>query len=140
MLVCRVQERLCALPLAVVGEILRPLPIERLAARAEHVLGLARIRGRSLPVLDLAALLGVADAAPARYVTVKLAERQAALAVSAVLGLRTLPLAALAALPPLLCETRNEVIEAIAWLDAELLALLNMARLLPDAIDLEPLA
>lgn len=133
-LVCRVHTRLCALPLINVLETLRPLPIEPLVDAPPHVLGLARIRGQSLPVLDLAALLGMDGVRPARFVTIVVGRRRAALAVGEVLGLRELPPEQAEALPQLLKEGRNEPIQAIARLDAELLMVLNGARLLPDEL------
>ncbi|MET0519049.1 MAG: chemotaxis protein CheW [Burkholderiaceae bacterium] len=137
-LVCRVHTRLCALPLLNVLETLRPLPIEPLVDAPAHVLGLARIRGQSLPVIDLAGLLGIDGIAARRFVTVVVGRRRAALAVGEVLGLRELPPGEAEALPPLLKEGRNEPIKAIARLDAELLMVLNGARLLPDEIKATP--
>lgn len=130
-LVCRVHTRLCALPLLHVLETLRPLPIEPLIDTPPHVLGLARIRGQSLPVVDLAGLLGVTGVAPRRFVTVSVGRRRAALAVGEVLGLHELAQHDTEPLPPLLREAANEPIQAIARLDAELLMVLNGARLLP---------
>lgn len=132
-LVCRVHTRLCALPLIHVLETLRPLPVEPLVDAPAHVLGLARIRGQSLPVVDLAGLLGMPGVAPQRFVTVAVGRRRAALAVGEVLGLRELPQGGSEPLPPLLREAANEPVQAIARLDAELLMVLNGARLLPPA-------
>lgn len=110
---------------------MRPLPIAPLAAPVAQVLGLALIRGSSLPVVDLAALLGLQGVTPQRFVVIAVAERHVALAVSAVLGLRPMP--ATESLPPLTREAPNELIAAIGWLDAELLMVLDSARLMPEA-------
>lgn len=131
-LICRVQNRLCALPLAALRETLRPLPVQALATPIDNVLGLARVRGESLPVLDLAALLGLADPHPRRWVVLQVGARRAAVAVAEVLGLRTVPAHTLGDLPPLLRDARHAAIEALAWRDAELLAVLDAGRLLPD--------
>lgn len=109
---------------------MRPLPIEPLAAPVAHVLGVALIRGVSLPVVDLAAVLGLSATPPRRFVVIAVADRGVALAVTAVLGLRSLPAAE--DLPPLTREAPNAVIDSIGWLDAELLLVLNSARLLPE--------
>lgn len=131
-LICRVQSRWCALPLVHVRETMRPLPIAALAAPVAQVLGLALIRGSSLPVVDLAALLGLHGVTPQRFVVIAVAERRVALAVSAVLGLRPMPVTE--SLPPLTREAPNELIAAIGWLDAELLMVLDSARLLPEEL------
>jgi purine-binding chemotaxis protein CheW len=131
-LICRVQTRLCALPLEHVVELLRPLPVEPVAGAPPFVLGLAVIRGAPLPVVDSARLLGADDARAGRFVTVNAGNRRVALAVDGVLGVRAIALESLHALPPLLHEADSGVIAAIGLLDAELLLVLRSARLLPD--------
>lgn len=113
---------------------MRPLPIEPLAGTPAFVLGLAIIRGLPTPVVDGARLVGGADAAPARFVTLKHGPRPAALAVGEVLGVRTLPAAALSDVPPLLRDASADVVASIGSLDAELLLVLETARLVPDAV------
>ncbi len=131
-LLCRVGPRLCALPLSCVLETLRPLPVEPLTGAPAHVLGIALIRGVVQPVVDLARLLGEQDAQASRYVTLLVGERRVALAVGQVLGTRDLSRRDLQALPPLLREAGRESIAALGRLDAELLLVLDGARLLPD--------
>lgn len=139
-LICRVQTRLCALPLAHVVETLRPLTVEPLAGAPACVQGLCVIRGVPRPVVCAARLLGVQapgdpPAAPttARFVTVRTGAQQVALAVDAVLGVRTVPPESLQDLPPLLQEAGAEAVAAIGRLDAELLLVLRSSRLLPAA-------
>ena len=131
-LICRVQTRLCALPLEHVVETLRPLPVEPVAGAPPFVLGLAVIRGAPLPVVDSARLLGADDARAGRFVTVNAGNRRVALAVDCVLGVRAVAPESLHALPPLLHQADTDVIAAIGLLDAELLLVLRSARLLPD--------
>lgn len=142
-LICRVRARQCALPLGPVRETLRPLPVEPVAGAPPFVLGLCVIRGAAVPVVDAAQLLGQAlqgDApagtAPAvhaaRFVTLEVEQRQVALAVDAVLGVRPVPAATLQALPPLLQQAAGDVVAAIGQLDAQLLLVLRSARLLPQ--------
>ncbi|MGN7872353.1 chemotaxis protein CheW [Roseateles sp. 22389] len=161
-LVCRVQSRLCGLPLDAVEETLRPQPLRPLKSPAVHVQGLARIRGDWLPVVDLAGLLGLteAGAAPAtavtppassalpaplpaapadaaavrRYVVVRAGDRRVALAVAEVLGLQTFAAEQLRALPPLLRDRDHGAVSALAERDDELIAVLDQARLLPDEL------
>jgi purine-binding chemotaxis protein CheW len=131
-LICRVQTRLCALPLEHVVETLRPLPVEPVAGAPPFVLGLAVIRGAPLPVVDSARLLGAHDARAGRFVTVNAGNRRVALAVDCVLGVRAVAPESLHALPALLHQADTDVIAAIGLLDAELLLVLRSARLLPD--------
>ncbi|WP_416761110.1 chemotaxis protein CheW [Roseateles sp. So40a] len=138
-LVCRANARLCGLPLDAVEETLRPQPLRPLTAPVNHVQGLARIRGDWLPVLDLAGLLGV-SATPdpvRRFVVLRTGERRVALAVSEVIGVQGLEPEAVRALPPLLRDRDHAAVAALAERDEELLAVLDQARLLPDATSRE---
>jgi purine-binding chemotaxis protein CheW len=133
-LVCRVGPRLCALPLLNVVETMRPLPVEPIAGAPSFVLGLCILRGAPVPVVEVASLLGEQSARPERLVTLKVGSRLVALALGQVVGLR--PMAAMSdeALPPLLRDAGGEIVTAIATLDAELLLVLNAARVVPDGL------
>lgn len=133
-LVCRVQARLCALPLEHVVETMRPLVVEPMAGAPSFVLGLTVVRGEPLAVVDAARLMGMADAPIGRFVTVAVGVRRIALAVGDVAGVRRLPPGSLRALPPLLHEAAGDVVDAVGLLDAELLLMLRSARLLPDDV------
>jgi purine-binding chemotaxis protein CheW len=126
----RTSDRFCALPLDCVAEILRPQPVKPAAGAPSFVLGLSRIRGQAVPVLDLALLLGdgCGDAA-CRLIRLRIGDRAVALAVASVLGVRLLPARSLQQLPPLL-DDGNEAIAAIVSRDPELLLMLRPARLL----------
>ena len=134
-LVCRVAARLCAIPLAHVVEVMRPLPVEPLPGAPSFVRGAAIIRGLPVPVVDLASLLTPSGQAPARFVTVKAGgDRIVALAVDEILGVRTLPAAAAQEIPPLLQQASSEVVSAVGILDAQLLLVLTTFRLLPESV------
>jgi purine-binding chemotaxis protein CheW len=132
-LVCRVQGRLCALPLGHVMETMRPLPTEAFVGAPDFVLGLAVVRGAPVPVVDAAKLLGAAGVRIDRFVMLKVGTRRIALGVEGVLGVRALPAGALQELPPLLQDAATDVVAAIGLLDAELLLVLRGTRLLSDA-------
>ncbi|WP_082938686.1 chemotaxis protein CheW [Mitsuaria sp. 7] len=132
-LVCRIQSRLCGLPLDAVEETLRPQPLRPLASPVVHVQGLARIRGDWLPVVDLGGLLGLEPVAPRRYVVVHAGRHRVALAVTEVLGLQALPADEVRTLPPLLRDREHGAIAALAERDNDLIAVLDQARLLPEA-------
>lgn len=130
-LLCRVGSRLCAMPLAHVIETMRPLPIEAVADAPGFVRGLSIIRGAPVPVVDGAALVGADASEPTRFVTMKVKDRQVALAVDAVLEVRSLPAESLQDLPPLLRDAEPHIVSAIGVLDADLLLVLESGRLIP---------
>jgi purine-binding chemotaxis protein CheW len=141
-LLCRIGSRIGALPLKDVREIMRPLPIEPLSGSPPFVLGLAIIRGLPTPVIDAGSLLGLSTSpfatsaapSPARFVSLRLGDRTAALAVDAVLDVRSLGAGIPAEIPPLLREAAAGLVSAIGSLDTKLLLVLEAARLVPDSI------
>jgi purine-binding chemotaxis protein CheW len=134
-LLCRIGSRVGALTLKDVREVMRPLPIEPLAGMPPFVLGLAIVRGFPTPVIDAGRLLGpIGLPSPARFVSLKLGDRTAALAVDAVLDVRSLAARAVAEIPPLLREAGADLVSAIGALDTELLLVLEAARLVPESI------
>jgi purine-binding chemotaxis protein CheW len=133
-LVCRAGAGLCALPLGPVVEIMRPLPIEPVAAPPPGLRGLSLIRGVPVPVLDLAALMGEPGAPIGRLVSVIVAGRKIAFAVDTVLGVRRIDPARRAELPPLLRDSARDAVAAIGTLDAALLLLLETGKLVPEGL------
>jgi purine-binding chemotaxis protein CheW len=133
-LLCRVHRVLCALPVAQVIETLRPLPIEPLAGAPGFVCGLSLLRGVPVPVVDLGLLLGTEQVRPTRFVALRSGARSVALAVGAVLGVRTLAGAGIRELPPLLQAAAAEAVQALGKLDRELLLVLESGRLVPEAL------
>jgi purine-binding chemotaxis protein CheW len=120
---------------------MRPLPVERVSGAPAYVAGLAVIRGVAVPVVEMSRWLGGAAIArdttgatggsSARFVTVRAGEHVVALAVDAVVGIRTLAATALHDLPSLLSEADSDAIASVGTLDAELLLCLRAARLVP---------
>ena len=131
-LVTRVAGRLCAFDVAHVVETMRPLPVEPMTGAPAFVLGLALVRGVPTPVIDLAAWMGLPSAPPARFVSVVAGARHVALAVTAVIGVRSLDSSYLQAVPPLVREAAAEHVQLVGTLDNDLLLVLSAARLLPD--------
>ncbi|HEX7896836.1 MAG TPA: chemotaxis protein CheW [Planctomycetota bacterium] len=133
LLLVRARARVCALPLSSVVETFRPLdlrPVSDLPIPA-FVLGVAVIRGEPVPVVDLGALLGLAEpASPKRWLTLRLGGRFVALAVEDVL--RVVPAERLdrKPLPPLLSGAK--AVDALGTLDGEFLSVLETGRLVPD--------
>jgi purine-binding chemotaxis protein CheW len=135
-LVVMAGARACAIPLHHVAETMRPLPIEPVAGMPGFVRGVSVIRGVPTPVVDLKALLENSgnSATCGRFVTIKLGERQVALSVDGVAGVRTLDPAKLGELPPILRDAATGIIEAIGTRDAQLLVVLRAARMVPDEV------
>jgi purine-binding chemotaxis protein CheW len=141
-LLCRVGSRIAALDVRDVWETMRPLPIEPLTGAPAFILGLAIVRGFPIPVVDADRLLGspassstsLVSPSPARFVSLKLGDRGAALAVDAVLEIRALPAGMLANISPLLGEAGADRVSVIGALDATLLLVLKAARLVPDSV------
>jgi len=121
-------------PLACVRETMRALPITVVAGAPHFVLGLSIIRGASVPVVDLGAVLAARDGRRqiGRIVTLEVDGRAVALAVERVIGVSELDVRALERMPPLLSRAAQDSVSALALHDATLLLVLEAARLVPS--------
>lgn len=133
-LLCRAGSHLCALPLAQVLEVMRPLPIEPLADAPAFLRGLAVIRGAPVAVIDLGQLLGQARTAPTRLITVRIGQRVLALAVTEVLAVRRGDEVGAHAAVPLLRQAAQEAVSSIGALDSEALLFLEGLRVVAQAV------
>jgi purine-binding chemotaxis protein CheW len=133
-LVVGAKGRLCAVPLKHVIEIMRPLAVEPISNLPSFVQGISIIRGIPTPVVDLGALLGMPSGVADRFVTLRLGERQVALSVDSVLGVRELDVLKIRELPLLLQGASKDVIEAMGTLDEQLLVVLCAGWELPDEV------
>jgi purine-binding chemotaxis protein CheW len=133
-LVVGVKGRLCAVPLTHVIETMRPLPVEPVSNVPSFVQGISIIRGIPTPVVDLGALLGTPNGVADRFVTLRVGERQVALCVGSVLGVRELDTSKIGKLPPLLQGASKDVIEAMGMLDEQLLVVLCAGWEIPDEV------
>lgn len=128
-----VGARIFALPIDLVAESMRPLPRVSVGGPATYVRGVAVIRGRPTPVVDLGALVGGdAAAAPRRMVTLR-GPRPLALIVDDVLGVRALP-DEVEALPALLAGAEHDVVAALGRVEERLLLLLRGSLEVPAAL------
>jgi purine-binding chemotaxis protein CheW len=123
-LIFGVGRLLCALPLANVLETVRPLPVQPLAEAGGGLLGVAVIRGRAVPVIDTARLLGDPGAVPRRFVTVETPNGTIAFATGAVHGVRAAQRSA-ATTPGADAAPGGMLIEAVGVLDGQPLLFLN---------------
>jgi chemotaxis signal transduction protein len=130
-LVCQLGELRFVLPLSSVAETMRPLPIDAGSSGVSFVTGNSTIRGAAGPVIDLGLLLAGRQSDGRRWVTLKPGPPFAALAVDAVLGVRTIADDELARLPALLPEAGT--LDALARVsDAAFSALSAAKRLAPE--------
>jgi chemotaxis signal transduction protein len=135
-LICRVEGRTCALRLEDVVEIMRPLSIERFEPAPSFVLGVSIIRGTPRVVVDAGALIagrGIPlGPAGTRFVVLRAGAQQAALAVSEVEGIATLPAGQLNPLPGLLAA-QTSIVDQLGQLDGELLEVLRSGLIVDQA-------
>jgi purine-binding chemotaxis protein CheW len=130
-LVFHVGAHVCAIPIAHVTETMRPLPIEPIGGAPSCVLGIARIRGVAVPVIDVGALVGGSTQTTAnRFVAIRVDGRSVALAVDSVEGVTTIDAGKIERMPPVLRS--SDAIDGIAPLDDRLLMVLRTARLVSD--------
>jgi chemotaxis signal transduction protein len=134
-LVVSAAQQLYALPLALVAETMRPLPIRKLEPSVEGVTGVSRIRGHAVPVIDLGNLVSHSSTEssqfPRRFVSMKSGSRTFALAVDSVLGIHELDPAQAQELPALLQVNPN--VRATTEIHHELLFYIEPIRLVPEA-------
>lgn len=129
----RVSRGFCAFSIADVIELMRPGTVQPLPDAPAWVLGLAVIRGETVPVVELERLLAASEPRPAgRWLALRVADRQVAVAVSEVLGVRELDEQVFREMPPLMRGTAG--VASVGVLDNALLLVLEAARLLPEEL------
>ena len=133
-LLIREGARAFLLPVRTIVETCRPLPVAATPGMPTCALGVSILRGRPLPGVDLARGRGEPERAAGRFVTLRLAERRAVLAVGDVVGLLDGEPLGSADLPPLLADAGSEIVARLAVLDRELVQGLEAGRLVPDAV------
>jgi purine-binding chemotaxis protein CheW len=123
-----------AIPAGDAIEVMRALPIRAVASPFPAMIGLSVVRGRPIPVVDIARLLtDRSDADAARFVTVRTGDRVVALLVSQVEGVRTIAARPDDSRRSLAQAAGAGVIASLDTLDREFLGLLSTAMLLPEA-------
>lgn len=128
------------IPLSYVRETMRPRELEVLRDAPPSVLGLSIIRGMSVPVVDLGALLGRdGEGEFQRLVTLDFEDRSVALAVDTVVEVIEPDPSSLLSMPPLVARASGETLAALSVADRELLLVLEATKLL-DALSSEPIA
>jgi purine-binding chemotaxis protein CheW len=124
-----------ALPIASVSEIIRHTPPRSIASADRYVHGVIGLRGKIVPVFDLAARIGITAGNPDKIVIVDNHGSQIGVTVDEVDEVLTLSSEQLEAVP----AAGSDAIDAIAKLDDRLIILLDPAGLF-GTVDLEPVA
>jgi purine-binding chemotaxis protein CheW len=137
--ICLLQVRAggarCGVELAGVREIMRPLPIQPIPELPDFVRGVAVVRGRAVPVVDLALWMGRPAGNAQRWLHLALGARRLALAVETVDGARKIEQSAWSEMPCLLRDGEQTfALSRFGQLDGEVLAVIESARLLPEPV------
>lgn len=133
-LVCRSGRQSYAIPLQHIVETMRVLPCEALSGAPAYVRGISIIRGAPTPVVDLGRLIGGHETQAGRLVVIGADGRPVALQVETILGIHSIDIEQLTALPPLLRDAVPETVTAIGSADQHLLLAIQAAKLVPDDI------
>ena len=141
-LACRIHGRMCGLRLEDVVQTLPFLPIEPVRQPTPGVLGVCRVHGEPLPVIDLAMVFGAASASrrvdetrTGAMVALRVAGRQVMIVVEAIDGIHAMTPAAFRDLPPLIKGIGTSgPFDAIADLDAQFIGIIQASRLLSDEL------
>jgi purine-binding chemotaxis protein CheW len=133
-LVFRAGPLLCALRLDEVIETMRPLVTHPLAGTPDFVAGICIMRGAPTLVVDVATLLGGAEAETSRFIAVRTEHGPVAFATGPIHGV--LPVAADTSRrhEALLGDAPARLVAAVGTIDAEPVLLIQSMRLLPDEV------
>lgn len=138
-LLVRVAARWCGLPLGHVIETMRPLPTQKVPGTPPFVAGVALVRGRRTPVVDLRRVFDESlPDEPRRMVTLRTGRpangelRVVAVLVDEVAGVHRIHDAMGNGLPPLLGDATRGAVQDISRLDERLVTTLDAARIVPQ--------
>ncbi len=133
-LVFRAGPLLCALRLDEVIETMRPLATHPLAGTPTFVTGICIMRGIPTLVIDVARLLGGADAEISRFVAVRTERGPVAFATGDIHGVRPVTAGTTGHHGALLGDAPARLIAAVGTIDAAPVLLLQSMRLVPDEV------
>jgi purine-binding chemotaxis protein CheW len=133
-LVFRAGALLCALRLDEVIETMRPLATHPLAGTPAFVTGICIMRGIPTLVIDVARLLGGAEAEVSRFIAVRTERGPVAFATGDIYGVRPLSTTTAGRHDALLGESPARLIAAVGTIDAAPVLLLQSMRLVPDEV------
>jgi purine-binding chemotaxis protein CheW len=112
---------------------MRALPVETFPDMQPFMLGIAIIRGATVPVINLSMLLKTPVTEVSRYVTIQTGKRVIAFAVGNVVGVGQFAADTLDHLPALMGESDTNVVKAIGTLDEDLFLVLEASRIISES-------
>ena len=133
-LVFRAGPLLCALRLDEVIETMRPLVTHPLAGTPAFVRGICIMRGIPTLVVDVARLLGGAEAEVSRFVAVRTERGPVAFAIGDIHGVRPVSTTTAGRHETLLGDAPARLIAGVGTIDAAPVLLLQSMRLVPDEV------
>jgi purine-binding chemotaxis protein CheW len=133
-LVFRAGPLLCALRLDEVIETMRPLATHPLAGTPAFVTGICIMRGLPTLVIDVARLLGGAEAEVSRFIAVRTERGPVAFATGDIHGVRPVSTDGPGHHEALLGAAPARLIAAVGTIDAAPVLLLQSMRLVPDEV------
>lgn len=132
-LIVKAGDAYCALPLLIVREVMRALPILSVKQAPQAVLGASTVRGLVLPVISLSALLNQGDGEQRYFVVLRTPGNDCVLAVNAFVSIAST--GSIQWQQPNNLLGSNPAITQIAAVDGDLITALDAARVL-DGITL----
>ncbi len=125
----RMGEEYYGLPISIVREIIKPLPVTRFPKSPPFVEGVIDLRGNILPIVNLRKMFGL-DPLPlteeSRFVDISLDNFKLGILVDAVSEVIRIPVRQVEAAPPLYAGIDGKYLKGIARMDDRLILLLNL--------------
>lgn len=122
-------EELYGLPISLVREILKPLPVTRFPKSPPYVEGVIDLRGRILPIINLRKMFGlspVEETDDTRYVDLQLDGLNVGIVVDAVSEVTNIPQKLIEPAPPIIAGVEGKYLQGIARLHDKLIMLLDV--------------
>ncbi|EJL41887.1 chemotaxis protein CheW [Brevibacillus agri] len=117
------------LSIALVREIIKPLPITRFPKSPVYVEGVIDLRGRILPIVNLRKMFGlepIAQTDDTRFVDLQLEGLNIGIIVDAVSEVMNIPQHLIEPAPPIVAGVEGKYLQGIARLDDKLIMLLDV--------------
>ncbi|MDH4618106.1 chemotaxis protein CheW [Brevibacillus sp. AY1] len=117
------------LPISLVREIIKPLPVTRFPKSPVHVEGVIDLRGRILPIINLRKMFGLAPldiTEDTRFVDLQLDGLDLGIVVDAVSEVMNIPKHVIEPAPPIIAGVEGKYLQGIARLNDKLIMLLDV--------------
>lgn len=125
----RMGEEFYGVPISVVKEIIKPLPVTRFPKSPPFVEGVIDLRGNILPIVNLRKMFGL-DPLPlteeSRFIDISLPTLKLGILVDAVSEVVRIPVKQIEPAPPIYAGIEGKYLKGIARLEDRLILLLNL--------------